>query len=82
MAEGEALRRLISVHLVPVEVFGSDEGYGLSDAVPEWSDCNRAIGHIYRFDDLGHRRPGETLEVWVDPEEYRAFAEREWGESP
>lgn len=42
-------------------------GYGLSDAVSGWSDCNRAIGHIYRVDDTDpkYRKPGETVTVYV-----------------
>jgi len=81
---------LMPVRLVPVEVFGENDccehgvaadcassGYGLMDAVPEWSDCNRARGHIYRFDDLDrHAAPGDTLTVWVDRAEYEAFAAR------
>lgn len=53
------------------------QGYGLSDAVSAWSDCNRAVGHIYRFEDIEvHREPGETLTVWVKRSEYEAFAAR------
>jgi len=70
---------LVKVRLVPVEVFGTDEcdhcgtpaGYGLSDAVSPWSDCNRAIGHIYRRDDIDqrHRDPGDTITVYVPQSE-------------
>jgi hypothetical protein len=86
----------IPVRLVPVEIFGEDNccehgenaecksaGYGLSDAVSAWSDCNRAIGHIYRFEDTypepdggRYREPGDTLVVWVDPDEFAAFSAR------
>ena len=93
----DARAGLIPVRLVPVEVFGENDccehgenaecksaGYGLCDAVTAWSDCNRAIGHIYRFEDLPDaekfREPGETLVVWVDPDEHRAFAERKFGD--
>lgn len=77
----------IQVRLVPVEVFGAEcdkcqepFGYGLSDAVAWWSDCNRAFGHIYRFDDLGgDREPGDSLTVWVDRAEYEAFSARRFG---
>lgn len=63
---------VVRLTLVPVEVFGADEedcrscgnvirfGYGLCDAVSAWSDCNRAIGHIYRVDDVDGR-DGEGL---------------------
>jgi hypothetical protein len=58
---------LVRIRLVPVEVFGADEeqcrgcgedvltGYGLMDAVSAWSDCNRAIGRIYRVEDFEGR---------------------------
>jgi hypothetical protein len=73
-------RDLIAVTLVPVEVFGADDGYGLCDAVSAWSDCNRAEGHIYRFEDLHiQREPGETLTVWVDRDEYEAFSRKTFG---
>lgn len=36
-------------------------GYGLCDAVSAWSDCNRAIGHIYRREDPGFERNAEGL---------------------
>jgi hypothetical protein len=88
------------VRLVPVEVFGTDQccyhgsqdeacdsrGYGLSDAVPAWSDCNRARGRIYRVDDLPGRMPpdpGEppsTVVVYVRPED-RAWFELLWGDA-
>ena len=57
-------------------------GYGLMDAVSWWSDCNRAVGHIYRFEDClgGRREQGETLTVWVDPDEYEAFSKRKFDE--
>ena len=82
---------LIRVRLVPVEVFGADEedcrncgnvvecGYGLMDAVPAWSDCNRAIGHIFRKDDdytEGYREPGDTITVWVPQSEMAKFGKR------
>lgn len=92
---------LIPVRLTPVEVFGTDSccehgehtdcpstGYGVCDAVSTWSDCNRAVGHIFRFEDLPnmdarqngtYREPGETLIVWVDPDEFQAFYERKFG---
>jgi hypothetical protein len=81
---------LVPIELVPVEVFGTachctdpacehrDGGYGLSDAVSAWSDCNRAIGRIYRVEDFGaqpgqrwrhdpspSREPGASCIVWV-----------------
>lgn len=82
--------------LVPVEVFGADGcdhpgcddpqcpggGYGVMDAVgPGFSDCNRAIGHIYRVEDLS--RDGEEylvddgqqvrVAVWVDQSDLPFF---------
>lgn len=56
-------------------------GYGLMDAVQAWSDCNRAAGHIFRFDDTEpkYRLPGDTLTVWVKRSEYEAFAARNFG---
>ena len=66
---------LVKVTLVPVEVFGTD-GYGLSDAVSPWSDCNRAIGHIYRRDDessVSHRNPEDVITIYVPREELHKF---------
>jgi len=75
---------LVQVRLVPVQVFGADEepcpgcpetiefGYGLMDAVQAWSDCNRAIGRIYRVDEarsVPYRQPGETITVYVPQSE-------------
>lgn len=58
-------------------------GYGLMDAVQAWSDCNRAAGHTFRFDDTEpeYRLPGETLTVWVKRPEYETFAARQFGGS-
>jgi hypothetical protein len=53
-------------------------GYGLMDAVQSWSDCNSAVGHVYRFDNLPNRRDGDTLTVWVDPEEWKLFTEHDF----
>jgi len=41
--------------------------YGLSDAVGAKSDCNRAIGKIYRVHDTDHAsgRPEDTVVVFV-----------------
>jgi hypothetical protein len=83
----------IEVRIVPVEVFGpgyddrdhEDQwGYGLMDAVQAWSDCNRACGHIYRFDDLDpkYRLPGETLVVRVNKDDYEKFAGTFWNDGP
>ena len=67
---------LVPLRLVPVEVFGAEDGYGLSDAVSAWSDCNRAIGHIYRVDDRDpqYRKPGETVEIFVRQADLPFFA--------
>ena len=76
---------LVEIELVPVEVFGTDgcqlcdhcqkhDGYGLMDAVSSWSDCNRAVGRIYRVEDLRdpgepipgkYRVPGDTIGVFI-----------------
>jgi hypothetical protein len=85
---------LVRIRLVPVEIFGADQedcrgcgevirfGYGLCDAVQAWSDCNRAIGHIFRKDDdytEGYRTPGETITVYV-PQSQMALFERRYGD--
>lgn len=56
-------------------------GYGLSDAVQGWSDCNRADGRIYRVDetDPKYREPGETVTVYV-PRVSLSWFEKHWGE--
>lgn len=79
---------LVRVTLVPVYHFGADSeecpncgtdvetGYGLMDAVENWSDCNQAIGHIYRVDDAGserYRRPGDTITIYVPQSEMAKF---------
>jgi hypothetical protein len=85
---GDALAKVV---LVPVEVFGASEedcpscpatiqfGYGLMDAVSAWSDCNRAIGHIYRVEDLpGRDSEGapQCITVYVPQSEVAKFAVR------
>lgn len=80
-----------TIRLVPVEIFGQscehpahqDEpvpfSYGICDAIQAWSDCNRAIGRIFRVDDLeGHRLPEETILVWASDESL-ARLDRKWG---
>lgn len=85
---------LVPLTLVPVEVFGGCDhprtadhnpdmcdlwGYGLSDAVSVWSDCNRATGRIYRVDDLDSpREPGESIQIWA-PREALPWFEKRWG---
>ena len=67
------------IRLVPVEVFGADDGYGLSDAVSAWSDCNRAYGKIYRVDEsdsLPYRQEGDTVEVLVKKSDLSFFDKR------
>jgi hypothetical protein len=81
---------LVPVRLVPVEVFGGDcdchldhdhddnpcsgWGYGLCDAVDACSDCNRAVGRIYRRDeDESPREVGNAILVWVTPEQAALF---------
>lgn len=58
-------------------------GFGLSDAVSWWGDCNRAEGHMLRFEDIdgANREPGETLTVRVKRDELEAFMARGWGEA-
>jgi hypothetical protein len=73
---------LVKVTLVPVEVFGADSGYGLVDAVSAWSDCNRAVGHIYRRDEeanVPHRNPDDVITVYVPRSELPKF-DRKFGE--
>lgn len=89
---------MVPLTLVPVEVFGEDDccehgmaadsaecpstGYGLSDAVPAWSDCNRASGRIYRVEDIdGRREPGDTMTVWVE-DVHLPWFERRFGDGP
>lgn len=69
----------VKLRLVPVVVFGAEDGYGLSDAVPAWSDCNRAIGKIYRVEDIPDRgyKDQFTVEIEVD-EKDMWFFERNW----
>ena len=93
---GAAGEPLVRVRLVPVEVFGADEedcpgcperiefGYGLMDAVQAWSDCNRAIGRIYRVDEESSERfrePGDTITVYVPQSEMAKF-EKRFGDGP
>ncbi len=79
------------VTLVAVEVFGgTDEcagcgqdlpwSYGLCDAVPGWSDCNRAIGHVFRINDIDERDPDHVVRIWVPDGEWEKLAVRVWGE--
>lgn len=86
---------MTAVRLVPVEVFGAGHceeypcpdcerhaGYGLADAVPPGSDCNRAVGFVYRVDDVGSRRgDGDSLTVWVTDGDLEWLRKR-WGGSP
>lgn len=87
---------LVRITLVPVEVFGADEedcrgcgatirfGYGLMDAVSAWSDCNRAIGHIFRKEDLkGRNSDGAAgcITVYVPQSEMAKFEIR-YGDAP
>jgi hypothetical protein len=82
---------LVRIRLVPVEVFGADTedcegcgetvrcGYGLMDAVSAYSDCNRAIGRIYRVDEEtseAWREPGDTITVYVPQSEMAKFQRR------
>lgn len=79
---------LIKVTLVPVEVFGTEcgtceteVGYGLSDAVGGLSDCNRAIGRIYRREDMDvSHASDDVITVYVPRSELGKF-DRRYGES-
>lgn len=67
---------LVEVVLVPVEVFGANEGYGLMDSVCPWSDCNRAIGHIYRREersDVQFPNPDDVIKIYVTHSELAKF---------
>jgi hypothetical protein len=77
-------QNLVKVTLVPVEVFGTDcpkcndgiEHYGLCDAVPAYSDCNRADGQIYRRDDessVPYRNPDDVITIYVPRNELSKF---------
>lgn len=72
------------VRLVPVEVFGAECDdheipkpliWGLCDAVPAWSDCNRSSRSMFRLDDIPERENVEenTILVWVSDDEYPKF---------
>lgn len=62
-------------------------GYGLMDAVQGWSDCNRAVGRIYRAEDLHepgedpakYRTTGEVLKVQILRGD-AAWFDRKWGD--
>lgn len=86
----------MKVWLVPIEVFSAgfdpldpdDFSYGLCDAVGAGSDCNRAVGHMYRIETDPRwaeefLKPGECLEIEVDPERFWPFhATRFEGDEP
>jgi hypothetical protein len=86
---GLAGEELVKVTLVPVETFPgecptceTEVTYGLMDAVAGYSDCNRAIGHIYRRDDeesVPHRDPADVITVYVPRSELAKF-EKQFGE--
>lgn len=60
-----------------------EAGYGMSDAVSAWSDCNRAYGKTYRVDEplsAAYRLPGDTVEIWVNESDVAWFS-RKFGES-
>jgi hypothetical protein len=88
--QGVAGQPLVKVTLVPVETFPGecencqkDVSYGLMDAVSAWSDCNRAIGHIYRRDDedaVPYRDPDDVITIYVPQSELWKF-EKKFGET-
>ena len=57
------------------------EGYGIMDAVSSWSDCNRAVGKIYRIDDSNpkYREEDETIEILV-PKNKLGWFEKIWAD--
>lgn len=72
----------VRVRLVAVEIFGAacdhvdhhgnDQpfGYGLMDAVEAWSDCNRAVGRIFRVDENWMTRAAaDCIEIVIDEAE-------------
>lgn len=76
---------LVKVTLVPVEVFGTecsncdeDFHYGLCDAVGAGSDCNRAVGRIYRRHDtdIEFGDPDDVITVYVPESELWKFDKR------
>jgi len=73
-------KETVTLRLVPVEVFGAEDGYGLCDAVSCWSDCNRAVGKIYRVDeDWSNREEGETVTITIDKSDL-AFFDKKFGD--
>lgn len=64
--------------VAPVVKRCSGWSYGLSDAVPSWSDCNRATGRIYRVDDTDPdlREPGDTIRIFVSKADLPWFEKR------
>lgn len=67
---------MVALTLIPVEVFGSNS-YGLCDAHPYGSDCNRAEGYIYRAEDHhGPARPGWQATIYVRTEDLPFFNTR------
>lgn len=72
------IKEYIKIRLVPISVFGAEDGYGLCDAVQAWSDCNRAYGKMYRVDDLkSYRNKGESVDVLVKKEDMEFF-NKQW----
>lgn len=71
----------VKLRLVPVGVFGTKDGKGLMDLVSAWSDCNRAVGHIYRVDDINERnnRDNTTIEIEVNEKDIWFF-KKNWEE--
>jgi len=78
---------MIKLVLIPVQVFGAKEGeeewgYGLCDAVGGQSDCNRAIGHIFRvatIDETEYLKPGEFLIIdFPDSHQAQEFLIKNW----
>lgn len=48
--------------------------------MPAWSDCNRAIGRIYRVEDLAvqarGREPGDSITIYVRTEDEAWFTKK------
>lgn len=53
------------IRLVRVEIYAPGSDYGLSDAISPWNDCNRAVNHLFRVDDINRANKNETIEIMV-----------------
>lgn len=74
--------KLVKVTLVPVEIHAecntceTETSIGLSDAASPYSDCNRAVGHIYRLDESQrgiYRDSEDVITIYVPQGELSKF---------